>query len=297
MGADRREGGNDDCVRMLDRASAEVLVQDALSHLHDPTRLEVHPLAAEAPGDESAMPHVSQGKALRERLLQAIEELRPPAGAGAARGHRLLVLRYVEELPAVVVRRRLAVSKSQFYRDHAQAVRAQSSRHCVLLTRFRGLFNRETAPRGGTCNLDGPACGRVPVGDFDPSNRQRRELLVKGCGDASRVVPVPDQPTLPRGVRITLGDGTPQKIAAHEFGHLFGLSDEYAQSFNPVVPPGQEASHSGQIANMGANGPAGALVESNDNIMSEGNAVRAQHYSVFLDALRKVTGLKEWELA
>jgi hypothetical protein len=51
-----------------------------------------------------------------------------------------------------------------------------SSRHCLLLTRFRGLFNRETASRGETCTLDDLACGRVPVGHFVPNNRQCREL-------------------------------------------------------------------------------------------------------------------------
>jgi hypothetical protein len=156
------------------------------------------------------------------------------------------------------------------------------------------------------------AKGKVPVTAGEPfkleakgSNAAQRDkdaaavtdALVKGCGDAGRAVRLPDQPTLPRGVRITLGDGTPQKIAAHEFGHLFGLSDEYAQGVNPVVPPGQGASHSGLAASMGPKGPAGAMVESNDNVMSEGNTVRAQHYSVFLDALRKVTGHTEWQLA
>lgn len=47
---------------------------------------------------------------------------------------------------------------------------------------------------------------------------------------------------------------------------------------------------------MGPSGPSGALVESNDNIMSEGRNVRPQHYAIFLDAIRKVTGLPEWRL-
>jgi hypothetical protein len=46
----------------------------------------------------------------------------------------------------------------------------------------------------------------------------------------------------------------------------------------------------------GPNSPKGALVENNDKIMSEGSIVRPQHYSAFLDAMRKVTGLSEWRL-
>ncbi len=56
--------------------------------------------------------------------------------------------------------------------------RRKSSRRCVLLTRFRGLFDREPAPRGPTCDLDGPARGSAPVGRFDPSNTQCRELVL-----------------------------------------------------------------------------------------------------------------------
>jgi hypothetical protein len=109
------------------------------------------------------------------------------------------------------------------------------------------------------------------------------------------VIRAPDRPDLPRGVHLTLGDGKAQVVAAHEFGHLFGLPDEYAAPFRA---PGTRADDNDAAAKMGGpNAPSGALVENNDNIMSEGSVVRPQHYSAFLDALRKVTGLSEWRLA
>ena len=118
------------------------------------------------------------------------------------------------------------------------------------------------------------------------------KAITAGCGDASRIRRLGELEGS-RGAGLFVGDGMPQTTAAHEFGHLFGLDDEYAASFRPT---GSDAKHSATAANMGPKGPAGAKVESNDNIMSEGSNVRPQHYAVFLDALRKVTGLKEWQL-
>jgi hypothetical protein len=58
-----------------------------------------------------------------------------------------------------------------------------------LFTRFWGRFDREPASGGATCDLDDPARGRAPVGQFDPSNTRCREprlqqLVVAGSGEA-----------------------------------------------------------------------------------------------------------------
>jgi len=118
--------------------------------------------------------------------------------------------------------------------------------------------------------------------------------LELGCGDPARVIRKPSLFDPKRGGQITVGKGGAQVVAGHEFGHIFGLGDEYATSFSK---PGQAASHDKAAGAMGSKGPAGALVESNDNIMSEGGVVRAQHYATFLDALRRLTGLQEWRLS
>jgi outer membrane protein OmpA-like peptidoglycan-associated protein len=99
-----------------------------------------------------------------------------------------------------------------------------------------------------------------------------------------------------RRVEITVGTGQAQTVAAHEFGHAFGLGDEYVGSSMPV---GSRAEHDELVKNMtdesGANLP-GAIHEETDSIMSVGNVVRPQHYSTFHNALVQVTGVSEWSI-
>src|SRR5947209_18219078 len=93
-------------------------VRDALAHLYDLPYLRSHLLARYLvdgqPGRTSGMASgaAESAKALRRSLLEAIEQLRPgggfgsgPAAARTARRHQLLVLRYVEALPAGDVQR------------------------------------------------------------------------------------------------------------------------------------------------------------------------------------------------
>jgi predicted ATPase len=92
------------------------LVRDALERLHDVPYLQTHPLADAAGG----------GRALQRKLLAAIEALggeEPNRG----RAHRLLVLRYVDALPAPAIQRELGLAKTQYYEDHARAVAAVAS--------------------------------------------------------------------------------------------------------------------------------------------------------------------------
>jgi predicted ATPase len=104
-------------------------VRDALEHLYDPIYLRRHGPAWPPPGGRVA--DAAPGAGVRKQLEAAIEALRPagpalPAGAGerATRPYRLLRLRYLEALDAPQVRRRLGVSKSQYYTDHRRAVAA-----------------------------------------------------------------------------------------------------------------------------------------------------------------------------
>ena len=71
---------------------------------------------------------------------------------------------------------------------------------------------------------------------------------------------------------------------AHEFGHVFGLADEYEEGSRNAG----DASGHNKLSNDMDTG--NALVENNDGIISMGNTVRAQHYSVFVWALRELTG-------
>ena len=99
-----------------------------------------------------------------------------------------------------------------------------------------------------------------------------------------------------RTVEILVGSGELQNTVAHEFGHVFGLLDEYATvgtSFSGTgTAPGTEVGHSDMSEQIGA---GRVLSENSDNIMSAGNTVRAQHYGPFGWALRQLTN-KNWEV-
>ena len=117
-------------------------VRDALAHLHDLPYLQTHPLAGRVAARPGA-PAAAAGKLLRQHLLDAVEALRAPSGAAggphAWRGHRILVLRYVEALDVAAVQQQLALSSSEYYRDHRRALAAVAS-----LVRA-GLANAERA--------------------------------------------------------------------------------------------------------------------------------------------------------
>lgn len=101
-------------------------VKDALSHLYDYMYLQTHPLAdflvTKATGDGI------RAKMLRQILLQAIEELKPeadiPLRSPEWRGYRILYIRYVEGLDVEEITAELAISRSQFYREHRKALDA-----------------------------------------------------------------------------------------------------------------------------------------------------------------------------
>lgn len=101
-------------------------------------------------------------------------------------------------------------------------------------------------------------------------------------------------------VDIIVGSGERQMTAAHEFGHMIGLGDEYASptgGFYPgagtSLPAGTPAGHDAMAQAMGG-GVRGAVAENSDNIMSVGNTVQPQHYATFHNALQTVTG-EQWE--
>jgi non-specific serine/threonine protein kinase len=101
---------------------------DALAHLYDPAALQRHPLAGAPAAPGGAGPSADAGRALRQRLLEAVARFRPPTkvaeASGAWRRFRLLELRYVEALPPAAVQERLGIAKSHYYREHARALDA-----------------------------------------------------------------------------------------------------------------------------------------------------------------------------
>ncbi len=108
-----------------------------------------------------------------------------------------------------------------------------------------------------------------------------------------------------RRVEVTIDSGEAQIVAAHEFGHAFGLDDEYAVGAGSRIGgtgavAGTPTAHDPLTRNMTdakGNPLAGAIHENNEGIMSLGNVVRPQHYSTFHKALTTVTGINEWALS
>jgi outer membrane protein OmpA-like peptidoglycan-associated protein len=111
-----------------------------------------------------------------------------------------------------------------------------------------------------------------------------------------------------RRVDIVIGSGNSQNTLKHEFGHAFGVGDEYANT--PLVSPGlgrntgtpqmgDDATHDTLVKNMVDAGGVplkGAVCEPTDSIMSVGDVVRPQHYATFHAALTEITKQSPWAL-
>jgi len=106
----------------MDREAFSDQVRDALTHLRSRFHLARHPLAASLGGEGPPI----TGEALRDLLLDGIEELRPTGGGVSEtadwRRHRHLVLRYEQGQSLEQVAHALGVSIRQATRDHHQAV-------------------------------------------------------------------------------------------------------------------------------------------------------------------------------
>ena len=104
-----------------------------------------------------------------------------------------------------------------------------------------------------------------------------------------------------RRVDLVFAGGAGQNQAAHEFGHMLGLQDEYASDptraqgkiFGTGAPVGTVHP---QDARSTAAGLGNSVYENNDNLMSLGSTIRSPQYVTFMEALRAVTGSTEWRL-
>lgn len=116
----------------VEPAEFERSVRDALSHLYDTVYLQAHPLARVVRRSEPRLPLSLLGKTLHKSLLDSIETVRPAAGTSSASKamlrYRIMELRYVEGLDAGSVQQELAISKSEYYREHGRALDAVLSK-------------------------------------------------------------------------------------------------------------------------------------------------------------------------
>jgi predicted ATPase len=136
------QAGKDDERRLtFDRQ-----VREALVHLNDLAALQRLPLGNLAlPVGITSGP--TDAKALQQTLRNAIAALRPPAPADPVapigRSYHLLTLRYVEGLEVASLLPKLAIGRSEYYRDHRRALAELSD---LLWERWQGA-TRPDRPR------------------------------------------------------------------------------------------------------------------------------------------------------
>jgi hypothetical protein len=80
--------------------------------------------------------------------------------------------------------------------------------------------------------------------------------------------------------------GGDQRAAVHEFGHMIGLGDEYGGKATPR--------HAASFQSVTG---TGITTADDDRIMSHGERILAEHYITFLEGLKAVTAMEEWNYA
>src|SRR5579864_3010276 len=105
-------------------------IHDALVYLNDPAHLQTHPLARFAMRQASGG-IATVGKTLQQDLLEAIESLHPGIDAATAaqtrRCYQILRLHFVDGIDNLGVQRKLAISKSTYFRDYRCGMDAVTS--------------------------------------------------------------------------------------------------------------------------------------------------------------------------
>lgn len=133
---------------------------DAYAHLYDIVHLRTHPLldVLAQPGEGRTVEPKERAWQLHRLLLDAIHELKPPAGAAVLsrqwRRHRLMVLRYIKALEPQAVADELNISRRHFYREHGAAMEALAD---ILWARHQPSQRPETdTPSGPGVSPDAP---------------------------------------------------------------------------------------------------------------------------------------------
>jgi outer membrane protein OmpA-like peptidoglycan-associated protein len=100
-----------------------------------------------------------------------------------------------------------------------------------------------------------------------------------------------------RRVNITVGAfEADQTTILHEFGHMFGLGDEYPTPDGGARDVGTRVAHSA-LAERLIPGQQPILAHHDEGIMSNGELIRPHHYVTFLEVLGKMTGTEgTWDV-
>ena len=89
-------------------------------------------------------------------------------------------------------------------------------------------------------------------------------------------------------------------VAAHEFGHMIGLGDEYSEKGDKKYQKkveGDRPSHYEDVKNIMGDKVANELsMNQSSSMMSNGSEIKKGHYAYFLQALRDLTGKQGWNV-
>lgn len=235
----------------LSRDDFATQVHDALSHLYDPVYLQTHSLARmlrEEPGTDRAQ----AGQALRQRLIEAIEGLRPDVDAEtnsvAWRGYRILNLRYVEGLDIDEVQQRLTISKSTYYRASQQALQAVTS-----VLRASWLSERKRAPRESVTSDASPSDAHDDAANRPFPTRQLPIPLTSFLGREHELATVLSLLRSSRLVTLTGAPGTGKTRLAIEVASRVAEPRDIEVLFVPlasVADPGLLLSTIAQVATV-----------------------------------------------
>lgn len=116
-------------------------------------------------------------------------------------------------------------------------------------------------------------------------------VIDEGRGEREADITDPNRAS-DRRVDLLVDGGARQITALHEFGHSFGVNDEYG---TVGTTPGHDTWARDMTDASGARLP-GAVREHNGGVMSLGNEVRARHYANFHHALQTITAKSPWSL-
>ncbi|MHB0878598.1 MAG: ATP-binding response regulator [Anaerolineae bacterium] len=174
-------------------------VRDCLAHLFDIAHLQQHSLLPRLVSPD-VRDRRGRAQALREAVLQAVADLRPPAGVSpldaAFRPYAILRRRYVEGQSAEAIQEALAISRRQFFREQRRAHEAAAA----LLWERRITADEAVGPREQTLGEELEDLGlHSQAFDLEQSVRQA-VANVKSLADS-------------RGVAMTIEASTPPIMA------------------------------------------------------------------------------------
>ena len=135
----------------------------------------------------------------------------------------------------------------------------------------------------------------------DRARTVSNEIVGAGAPNQPTVDPKGEEGAAPtaewRRVEITVGSfRSSQTTIGHEFGHMFGLRDQYPTADDGSRPVGTPVKHSA-LAERLIPGQTPILARDNEDIMSAGGVVKPYHYVTFLEVLGTMTDTtNQWDI-